>query len=107
MGQMATINATIHGEDLALSLPASQVQVLTSMCVPTPDRWCQEIERAGSASMAQVSQDQIRQVISLSLQGAGMDASASHDKAWQIVANQNGRQVDLLAARIVRAALAA
>lgn len=107
MGQMTTINATVNNEALAFAMPAAFNTLLGSLLTPTAETFCQRIEASGKAACAQVERDQIELVISLALQGGGTGALTSYHQAKRIVANQNGRQVDLLAAQIVRAAVAA
>ncbi|MBQ8101296.1 MULTISPECIES: hypothetical protein [unclassified Afipia] len=107
MAQMSTINATVNTEAFTFAMPAAFNTLLGNLLTPTADEFCQRIERSGKAACAQVERDQVESIIWLALQGGGTGALTAYHQAKRIVANQNGRQVDLLAAQIVRAAVAA
>jgi hypothetical protein len=69
--------------------------------------WADTIAASSPAAMSQIPPVQIRAVLAAALAGGGLTAEQPADVAERILRNQNGRDVDFLAAAIVKAAIAA
>jgi hypothetical protein len=74
---------------------------------PTQSFWADTIAASSPAALSQIPPVQIRAVLAAALAGGGLTAEQPADVAERILRNQNGRDVDLLAAAIVKAAIAA
>jgi hypothetical protein len=74
---------------------------------PTQSMWADTLAASSPAAMSQIPPSQIRGVLAAALTGGGLTAEQPADVAERILRNQNGRDVDYLAAAIVKAALAA
>jgi hypothetical protein len=73
----------------------------------TQSQWANTLAASPPAAMSQVPVSQIRAVIAAALAGGGLTTEQPVDTAERIHKNQNSRDVDLLAAAIVLAAIAA
>jgi hypothetical protein len=74
---------------------------------PTQSWWADTLAASSPAAMSQIPVSQIRSVLSAALAGGGLTTEQPADVAERILRNQNGRDVDYLAAAIVKAAIAA
>jgi hypothetical protein len=74
---------------------------------PTQSLWADTLAASSPAALSQIPPTQIRAVLAAALAGGGIDTEVPADAAWRLHHNQNGRDVELLLAAIVKAALAA
>lgn len=87
--------------------PGSGTPTGSSTVPVTPSWWADTIAASSPAAMSQIPPSQIRAVLAAALTGGGLIAEQPADVAERILRNQNGRDVDFLAAAIVKAAIAA
>lgn len=74
---------------------------------PTVSWWADTLAASSPAAMSQIPPVQIKAVLAAALAGGGLTTEQPADAAWRLHFNQNGRDVDLLVAAIVNAAIAA
>jgi hypothetical protein len=121
---MAPITWTFDGKSFSLLLTTAALNsVLTAVSLAeafqlnvkseadrsnlTQAMWADTLAASSPASLSQIPPNQIRDVLAAALAGGGLNTEQPADAAWRIHQNQNGRDVELLVAAVVKAALAA
>jgi hypothetical protein len=87
--------------------PGTGAPAGSSTAAPTQSWWADTIAASSPASLSQIPPTQIRAVLAAALAGGGLTSEQPADVAERLLRNANGRDVDYLAAAIVKAALAA
>jgi hypothetical protein len=71
----------------------------------TPQIFADVLTASGAGATSQIPPDLVRAVLRQALIGGGMDAQTAADVSQHILRNQQNREVEFLAARIVRAVI--